>query len=100
MNHCLTIVLPKVFEEDMVDHLLEHPEWVCCFTTAAVNGHGHQVAYRGSAEEVRGRVALVQAQIVAEQANMLPLLDHLKQSLRSPEITYWITPVAEFASFA
>lgn len=100
MNSCLTIVLPKSFEEDLVDHLLEHPEWVPGFTTADVNGHGRTVAYRGSAEEVRGRVARVQVQIVLEQEHAEPLITHLKENLHSAEIAYWITPVGEFGRFA
>lgn len=100
MNSCLTIILPKIFEEDLVDHLLEHPEWVSGFTTTDVNGHGRAVAYHGSAEEVRGRVARVQVQIVMEQANTQPLIAHLKESMHSAEIAYWVTPVAEFGRFA
>lgn len=100
MNSCLTIVLPKFFEEDMVDHLLEHPEWVPGFTTTDVNGHGHKVAYHGSAEEVRGRAARVQVHIVLEREHAQLLIAHLKESMNSTEIAYWITPVDEFGRFA
>lgn len=100
MNACLTIVLPKFFEEDLVDHLLEHPEWVPGFTTTAVNGHGHAVAYHGSAEEVRGRVDRVQVQIVMEQGHAEALIEHLKQDMKSAQIAYWLTPVIDFGRFA
>ena len=100
MSVCLTIVLPKVFEEDLVDHLLEHPEWVSGFTTTDVNGHGRTVAYHGSAEEVRGRVVRVQVQIVMEQAHADALIAHLKQDMKSAQIAYWLTPVIEFGRFA
>lgn len=101
MNSCLTIVLPKFFEEDLVDHLLEHPEWVAGFTTTTdVDGHGRAVSYHGSAEEVRGRAARVQIQIVMEQADTQPLIAHLKERVHSGEIAYWVTPVIEFGRFA
>lgn len=100
MNICLTIVLPKSFEEDLVDNLLEHPEWVTGFTTTDVNGHGQNVAYHAAAEEVRGRVARVQVQVVMHPEQAPLLVAHLKQALRSTEIAYWLTPVIEFGRFA
>lgn len=99
MNTCLTIVLPKSFEEDLVDSLLEHPEWVPGFTTADVSGHGLRVSYHAAAEEVRGRVARVQVQIVLQMEQAQTLIAHLKQNMRSAEIAYWLTPVAEFGRF-
>lgn len=99
MNTCLTIVMPKSFEEDVVDHLLEHPEWVSGFTTTDVNGHGQAVAYHAAAEEVRGRVARVQVQIVLRQEDGQALVTHLKESIHCKEIAYWLTPVIEFGRF-
>ncbi len=100
MNTCLTIVLPKFLEEDLIDHLLERPEWVSGFTTSDVSGHGQSIAYHAAAEEVRGHVARVQAEIVMSQENAQLLLAHLKQSMHSTEIAYWLTPVIEFGRFA
>lgn len=100
MNICLTIVLPKFFEEDVVDHLLERPQWVRGFTTTDVSGHGQAVAYHATAEEVRGRVARVQVQIVLGEEEAQALIAHLKESIRSKEIAYWLTPVIEFGRFA
>jgi nitrogen regulatory protein PII len=100
MNTCLTIVLPKFFEEDVVDHLLEHPEWVPGFTTTDVSGHGHAVSYHATAEQVRGRAARVQVQIVMQREHAPELIAHLKERLHSAEIAYWLTPVIEFGRFA
>lgn len=99
MNACLIIVLPKIFEEDLVDHLLAHPEWVSGFTTREVSGHGHAVAYHAVAEQVRGRAARVQVEIVLDQAHAAPLLAHLRENLHSAEIAYWLMPVIEFGRF-
>ena len=100
MNTCLTIVLPKSFEEDLVDHLLEHPEWAPGFTSTDVSGHGRSVPCHGPAEEVRGRAARVQVQVVLDEAHAQALVEHLKQSLRSSDIVYWLTPVTAFGRFA
>ncbi|MEW6131953.1 MAG: DUF3240 family protein [Pseudomonadota bacterium] len=100
MNNCLTIVLPKFLEEDMVDQLLEHPEWVSGFTTTDVSGHGRAVSYHAAAEEVRGRTTRVQVQIVLDDVKAQALLAHLRQGFRSSEIAYWIVPVTEFGRFA
>ena len=100
MNIILTLVLPKSFEEDLVDQLLEHPEWVSGFTTVDVNGHGHSVAYQASSEQVRGRVARVQVEIAMQQEHAQMLIEHLKQRMQSAEIAYWLTPMIEFGRFA
>ncbi|MCZ7654230.1 MAG: DUF3240 family protein [Rhodocyclaceae bacterium] len=36
----LTLVFPVMLEEEIVDHLLEHPEWVTGFTNTRVEGQG------------------------------------------------------------
>ncbi|MEO1767046.1 DUF3240 family protein [Thiobacter aerophilum] len=100
MMTCLTIVLPRSLEEALVDHLLEHPEWVPGFTTQVVDGHGRGVVYRGSAEQVRGRVVRVMVQIVTERDKADALLAHLRESLVSPEIAWWTMPVSGFGRLA
>ncbi|MCL6555205.1 MAG: DUF3240 family protein [Burkholderiales bacterium] len=94
MMTCLTLVIPTDLEEEVVDHLLEHPEWVPGFTTFMVSGHGQGVVYRNSAEAVRGRVGRVMVQIVTEGEKAEALLDHLKASFPHPEITWWMSPVS------
>jgi hypothetical protein len=100
MNTCLTIVLPKAFEEDLLDRLLEHPEWAPGFTSTDVSGHGRAVPCHGPAEEVRGRAARVQVQVVLDAAHAQGLLEYLKQHLHSGDIVYWLAPVTEFGRFA
>ena len=97
---CLTIVLPRALEENLVDHLLAHPEYAAGFTTTQVDGHGQSVARHGIAEEVRGRARRVQIQVVLNGEDAKALIEHLKASLPSREIAYWMTPVTEFGRFA
>ena len=60
----LTLVFPVSIEEDLVDHLLEHPEWVTGFTNSRVEGQGQAVRLHDSAEQVRGRSSPLQGQLV------------------------------------
>lgn len=96
----LTIVAPRALEEDLVDRLLEHPEWVPGFTTAAAEGHGRSVRRHGIAEEVRGRSRRVHIQTVMNAVDAADLVRHLRQALPNPEVAYWIAPILEFGRFA
>jgi len=96
----LTLVFPVSLEEDLVDHLLEHPEWVTGFTNTRVEGQGQAVRLHGSAEQVRGRSRRVQVQIVMNREDAQALGAHLKEILPNPEIAYWMVPLIEFGRFA
>lgn len=100
MTCCLTLVLPRAFEEELVDHLLEHPEWVPGFTTFPADGHGHGLVFRDSREEVRGRTARRVVQIVTEEGHAEALVAHLRETLANAEVTWWITPVTAFGRLA
>ena len=92
---CLTIVLPQSLEEDFVDHLLEHPEWVGGFVIARVDGSGQSVQLRGLGEMVRGRSRRLQLQIVMPRAHAAALIDSHTQLFGGPGIFWWITPVLD-----
>ena len=99
-NCCLTLVFPKGMEENLVDHLLEHHEIASGFTTIEVEGHGQGATFRSMGERVRGRARLVQMQVVLSRADAQTLVQHLKETLPSPEIAYWIAPIEEFGRLA
>lgn len=96
----LTLVLPQALEEEVVDHLLRHPEWASGFTIAQVEGRGVGVRLHGAREEVRGRAGRVQLQAVMNLADAHALVAHLRVGLSNPQIAYWITPVIDFGRFA
>lgn len=97
---CLTIVLPKALEEQLVDQLLEHADLVPGFTTATVEGHGQAVALHGTGEEVRGRARRVQVQIVMNALAAHRLVEALRAALPNKEVAYWLLPVTEFGRLA
>jgi hypothetical protein len=96
----LTIVFPRALEEELIDHLLEHPDWVSGFTISQVEGKGQAVRLAGVVEEVRGRARRVQIQTVLDMADARSLIAHLKAVLHNPEVAYWLSPVVEFGRFA
>ena len=100
LDCCLTIVLPQPLEEDLVDHVLEHPDWVSGFVIGRMEGSGQSLPLRGLAERVRGRSPRVQLQVVMARAEARELIETLKAAFPSAEVAYWLTPVLEFGRLA
>jgi hypothetical protein len=100
MNCCLTLICHKSLEERLVDHLLEHPEWVSGFTLTRIEGGSRKEKLPSMLEQVRGRSQRVQIVTVLNLDDAQQLIAHLKASEPNPEIAYWITPVTEFGRLA
>jgi len=96
MNCCLTLVCHKTLEERLVDHLLEHPEWVRGFTMTRNEGGSQKEKLPSMLEQVRGRSQRVQIVTVLNNEDAQALIAYLKHEEPNPEIAYWITPVIEF----
>ncbi len=97
---CLTLVLPKSLEEQVIDHLLAHPEWVGPFTAHVADGHGAPGAFGSVEEEVRGRAHRVRIEILIEAAHARDLVAHLREDLGGAELFWWLSPVIESGSFS
>jgi hypothetical protein len=96
LNCCLTLVCHISLEERLVDHLLEHPEWVHGFTLMHIEGGSQKEFLPSMREQVRGRSQRVQIVSVMNSEDAQMLITHLKKDEPNPEIAYWITPVIEF----
>jgi hypothetical protein len=96
MNCCLTLVCHHSLEERLVDHLLEHPEWVRGFTMLKMEGGSQKEALTSMIEQVRGRSQRVALQTVMNLDDAHALVAHLKREENNSEMNYWITPVIEF----
>lgn len=96
MNCCLTLVCHQSLEERLVDHLLEHPEWVRGFTMFKMAGSSQQEILTSITEQVRGRSQRTALQTVMNLDDAHALVAHLKREENNPEMNYWITPVIEF----
>ena len=100
MNCCLTLVCHKSLEERLIDHLLEHPEWVFGFSGNPIEGHSRTEKLPTIIEQVRGRSHRVEMRSVMNIEDARALITHLKREEVNPDIAYWITPVIEFGRLA
>ncbi|MRR49731.1 MAG: DUF3240 domain-containing protein [Rhodocyclaceae bacterium] len=98
-NVWLKLVLPRALEEQMVDHLLQHPEWAGPFVAQYVDGHGAPERIASNAEQVRGRAERVQIELPMVEEDARALLAHLIHELAGADITWWLTPVLDGGSF-
>lgn len=99
-NACLTLVLPSALEEQVIDHLLRHPEWIGPFTAHAADGHGAPGAIASPVEQVRGRAHRVRIEILIDAAHARELIAHLQDELRGADLFWWLAPVIETGSFS
>ena len=96
LNCCLTLVCHRLLEERLIDHLLEHPEWVYGFSIHKTEGGSQKERLPSMIEQVRGRSQRVALQSVMNLEDARALVKHLKHEESNPEMAYWITPVIEF----
>ncbi len=96
LNCCLTLVSHRSLEERLVNHLLEHPDWVRGFVILQGEGGSQKEVLPSMLEQVRGRSQRVSFQCVMNLENAHALVAHLKQVESNPEVAYWITPVIDF----
>ncbi len=96
---CLTLVLPHTLEEELIDHLLQHPEWIGPFVTVAVDGHGAPEHIASVGEQVRGRARRVRVDVLVNAADGQRLIDHLHEDMTGANIDWWLAPVLKNGSF-
>ena len=96
---CLILMLPKMLEETIIGHLLEHPDWVSGFSASDVAGHGAAVVAHSAAELVRGATQRVRVQVVMNREDAAALIAELRARVINPEVVYWLMPVLEFGRF-
>ena len=96
----LTLSCPAGLEEDLIDLLREHPEWVSGFTTLAAEGFGAGTKLHSAIEQVRGRSRRRLLQVLLAEANREPLIEALRERLPSDEVAWWTMPVTGFGRFA
>jgi len=100
LNCCLTLVCHKTLEERLVDHLLEHTEWVGGFSVSQIDGHSQKEHLPSMMEQVRGRSQRVEIRCVMNLDDAHALVAHLKKGEANSEIAYWILPVIEYGRLA
>ena len=100
MNCSLTIIAHRSLADELIDHLLEHPEWVHGFSLTCVEGGSRREKLRSMIEQVRGRSQGTQIVIVMNLDDARDLIGHLKKKESNRDVAYWISPVLEFGWLA
>lgn len=100
MDACLKLILPDAVKDQVLDRLLEHPEWVGPFSTHRVSGHGAPEHIASPAEQVRGRADRIQIEILMEQDHAMRLIELLRADLSNPDIAWWLSPVIASGDFS
>ncbi len=96
LDCCLTLVCHKSLQQRLLDHLLEHPEWVSGFSVGQIEGHSQKENLPSMLEQVRGHSQRIEICCVMNMEDAQALLAHLKTEQANSEIAYWITPVIEY----
>ena len=96
----LTLSAPRALEDELLEQLLEHPEWVSGYTLIQAEGHSCCNQPLSVQEQVRGRAGRFVVQLVIEAEHAELLLEHLKQRFPKPDVAYWLTPVQGFGRLA
>lgn len=96
----LTLTLPAALEDDVLDFLLDHPDWAGGYTVTDAHGMGRGMRLSSTMEQVQGRRRSRQVAIAGEGAQLRQLLAALAQQIPSSEVSYWLLPMTQFGRLA
>lgn len=96
----LTLVAPRVLEDDLAAVLLDMQPALPGFTTAHVAGHGEGFDRAGVAECVRGRIDRVLLWLVLPAERVDAVLSRLRHAMPQSDVVWWVEPVERFGRLA
>lgn len=91
-KHALTLIVPPSIEEKLIDLLLGTAGNEV-FTSVPVFSHGTAHGRLNNVEQVMGRSAAAQVQIIVNEDEMNRLLEALKREFRGTGLRYWVHPL-------
>lgn len=92
-KYCLVLLSPPSIEEKLIDLLLAS-EGDALFTSVATHSHGTAHGRLSATEQVMGRSAAVQVQILLTEPAMTALLQRLRSEFGGTGLRYWASPLA------
>lgn len=96
----LTLAIPADLEEEVLDHLSSHREWVSGFSVIHAEGVGSGAQLRSTLEQVRGRARRRLIQLLMRAEDVQPLIESLRGDFSTPEMAWWTAPINGFGRFA
>ena len=95
----LTLVFPPALEGALSEALITAPQSPG-FTLLHAQGHGSDFMHASTAEQVRGSIERRIAWVVLETAALQPLIDAIRERVRSHDVVWWSEPVLDRGRFA
>ncbi len=95
----LTLALPADLEEEVLDLLSGHPEWVSGFSVVHAEGLGAGAHLRSTMEQVRGRSRRRLVELLMRSEHVEQLLERLRSSFTTPEMAWWTVSITGFGRF-
>ncbi len=92
-KYLLRLNIPPGLEEDLVDLLLASED-ISGYQSYPTRGHG-RVGAMTIAEQVVGRRARIQFEIVLDEDTLEPTLEHLRRAFPVRDVIYWVLPVVQ-----
>jgi hypothetical protein len=92
----MTIVLPAVLEEEMLDLLRAQTAWVSGFSILHAEGFGAGARHLSTIEQVMGRSRRRLIQILMQREHVEPLQAAISARFQAPDMAWWLTPVVGF----
>ena len=90
----LTLVFPPAIEEALSEALLTAPQSPG-FTLLHAQGHGSDFVRASTAERVRGNTDRRIVWVVLEAEALQPLIQSIRERVRSHDVVWWAEPVLE-----
>lgn len=92
----MTLAFPLALEEQIIDFLLDHPQWVSGFSLVDAEGMGRGEGLRSTMEKVKGRARRRLINILMRNEDVLPLAGALSKEFHSLHVAYWVVPLLSF----
>lgn len=92
----LTLAIPITLEEDVLDFLLQQPQWASGFSVIDADGMGQGASLLSAMEKVQGRARRKLVLIAGVEADLRLLIAALGKELRNRDVAWWITPLNAF----
>ncbi|MBP7065171.1 DUF3240 family protein [Ferrovibrio sp.] len=93
---CLTLLVPKAFEEKLADILLANPVAASAgFTIRDINAYGANITYRTAMERVHGRVQGVEVVVIVQETEASAVLDEIKQAMPGRGVVYRLNTISD-----
>ena len=96
----LTIALPAALEDELLDLLRAHDEWVKGFSILHAEGFGAGAQQLSTIEQVMGRSRRRLVQILMQREFVEPLRVAVGERFSTTDMAWWLTPVLAFGRFA